>query len=182
MTARRRLLRLLPAMAAPILVSLTLVACGEEEDKTELIEGEPVELGHLEYNVLFSRFLNPNDIEDRDYLLDQPAPKPDELYLGVFMQVANLGDDPAQIPETMTVVDILRDSYSPIESESPYALHLGDTLGPDDEAPAIDSTAEAGPIEGSMVLFSIPDDATENRPLKLVIPGEGGPAEVELDI
>jgi hypothetical protein len=181
MTARRRLLRLLGVLAALALVSLTVAACGEE-DKTDLIEGEPVELGDLEYNVLFSRFLNPDDIEDRDYLLGQPPPDPEELYLGVFMQVDNVGDDPAALPETMTVIDILKETYYPIESESPYALRLGTTIGPDEEAPAIDSTAEAGPIEGSMVLYAIPDETTEYRPLKLVIPGEDGPAEVELDI
>jgi hypothetical protein len=33
-----------------------------------------------------------------------------------------------------------------------------------------------------MVLFSIPDSATEVRPVRLIIPGEGGPAEIELDV
>ena len=33
-----------------------------------------------------------------------------------------------------------------------------------------------------MVLFSITDEATEERPLELEIPGEDGPAKVELDI
>jgi hypothetical protein len=182
MTARRRLLRLLPALAALLLVSLTVAACGEEEEKTGLIEGEPVELGDLEYNVLFSRFLNPNDVEDAEYLIGQPAPEPDELYLGVFMQVENTGDEAALLPETLTVTDTERQTYQPIPSESPYALHLGGRIGGGDEAPAIDSTAHVGPIEGSMVLFSITDQSTEDRPLTLVIPGQDGPAEVELDI
>ncbi|MEK6277797.1 MAG: hypothetical protein AABM29_07285 [Actinomycetota bacterium] len=182
MTARRRLLRLLPVLAALILLSLTAVACGTEEDKTDLIEGEPVELGDLEYNVLFSRFLNPNDVEDREYLVGQPAPEPDELYLGVFMQVENTGDEAARLPETLTVTDTGHQTYFPIESESPYALHLGDRIGGKDEAPALDSSAQVGPIGGSMVLFSISDQSTEDRPLKLIIPGQDGPAEVELDI
>ena len=44
------------------------------------------------------------------------------------------------------------------------------------------SASGQGPIQGSLVLFLIPDDASENRPLELVIPGDGGPATVELDL
>jgi hypothetical protein len=33
-----------------------------------------------------------------------------------------------------------------------------------------------------MILFKIPLAYTENRPLSLIIPGQDGPAEVELDL
>jgi hypothetical protein len=182
MTARRRLPRLLAALAALTLLSIPLAGCGSEEEKTGLIEGEPVELGELKYNVLFSRFLNPNDVEDSQYLVGQPAPKPDELYLGVFMQIENTGEESAQLPSSVTVTDTEDQTYRPLPSESPYALQLGAPVGVEDQVPAIDSPAQVGPIGGSMVLFRISDQSTEDRPLKLLIPGEGGPAEVELDI
>ena len=47
----------------------------------------------------------------------------------------------------------------------------------------LDSTPEQGPIEGSVVLFLLPDDASQNRPLILEIDGpEGATGEVTLDL
>nr|HNH86891.1 hypothetical protein [Solirubrobacterales bacterium] len=49
---------------------LALAACGaSHEEKEGLAEGEIVELGPLQYNVLFTRPLNRNDIEDSQYLV-----------------------------------------------------------------------------------------------------------------
>jgi hypothetical protein len=180
MTARR-LPSLLPALVV-LALSTALAACGSAESKTGLSEGVPVQLGQLRFNVLFSRFLNPNDVEDKEYLVGQPAAKPDQFYLGVFMEVDNKSDEPMTVPAGMSIVDTEHTSYHPLTSKSPYALHLGGRIGPEDQAPALDSTPQVGPIEGSMVLFVIPEAATENRPLELVIPGQGGPAQVELDI
>jgi hypothetical protein len=178
----RRLLRLLPALAV-LALSAALVACNTSEDKRDLSEGQPVQLGDLQYNIVFSRFLNPNDVEDHEYLVGQPAPKPDQLYLGVFVQILNKNkNSPVTVPSGWTITDTEHNTYYPLPSRSPYALRLGAPIGPQDQAPALDSTPQVGPIEGSMVLFSIPDSATEVRPIRLIIPGEGGPAEIELDV
>ena len=178
----RRLLRLLPALAV-LALSAALVACNTSEDKRALSEGQPVQLGDLQYNIVFSRFLNPNDVEDHEYLVGQPAPKPDQLYLGVFVQIINKNkNSPVTVPSGWTITDTEHNNYYPLPSRSPYALRLGAPIGPQDQAPALDSTPQVGPIEGSMVLFSIPDSATEVRPIRLIIPGEGGPAEIELDV
>jgi hypothetical protein len=172
----------------PILVLLaaavTVGACGgEEEKKTGLIEGEPVELGELRWNVLFSRFLNPNDAEDRAYLLDQPPPPRDASYLGVFVEVENEDDEGGhELPAELVVEDTVGNEYKSLESESPYALRAGSTVAAGDEVPALDSTPQVGPIQGAMILFLIPDEAFENRPLELTIPGDDGPATVELDL
>jgi hypothetical protein len=180
MNARRLLSLLLPL--ALLVAALALCACGASEGK-DVSEGQPVTLGDLQYNVLFSRFLNPDDTEDAEYLVGQPVPKPDQLYLGVFVEIKNENKDAnATVPSGWTVTDTQNDNYYPLPSKSPYALHLGKPIGPEDQAPALDSTPQVGPIGGSMVLFSIPDAATENRPLTLLIPGPGGPAQVELDI
>jgi hypothetical protein len=174
--------RLLAALAL-FAACLALAACGAEESKTGVHEGQPVELGDLEYNVLFARYLNPDDVEDREYLEGQPAPTADQLYLGVFVQVVNNSKESEEaIPEDWILLDSEENEYHPLESESAYALRLGDSVGPEDQVPALDSTPEVGPIEGSMVLFVISDETTEARPLELEIPGEDGPAIVELDI
>jgi hypothetical protein len=178
----RRCTSLLGAFAA-LAAGLVLVACGLDESKTDIREGEPVELGELQYNVLFARYLNPDDVEDREYLVGQPAPEPDQLYLGVFVQVLNKGKESAEtIPPDWTLVDSKDNEYFPLPSESAYALRLGGSVGPEDQVPALDSTAQVGPIQGSMVLFVITDETTEARPLELEIPGDDGPAIVELDV
>ena len=169
-------------LCALLALSPALVACGASNDETDVSEGIPVELGDLQYNVLFSRYLNPNDVEDREYLLGQPPPGPEQLYLGVFVQIVNKNKDaPEQIPSGWVVNDTEDKTYSPLPSESPYALSLDTPVGAEDQVPALDSTPQVGPISGSMVLFAIPDSATDNRPLELTIPGPEGTATVRLD-
>jgi len=166
-----------------VLVAGMLVAgCGEEE-KLDVVEGEPVELGELLYNVQITRFLNANDPEDGAYLRGQPAVPPEEDYLAVFMTVENEGDEPEQLPEEMTIVDTRDNTYEPLDSDSVFALDLGVTLPPGAEVPAPDTPAASGPISGGMVLFRVDRAVTENRPIELHIPsGSGEEAEVELDI
>ena len=47
----------------------------------------------------------------------------------------------------------------------------------------LDSPAQQGPIEGSVAIFVLPEEASDNRPLVLHIPGaEGEEANVTLDL
>jgi hypothetical protein len=180
MTARR-ILRLLPALAV-LAIAAAFAACGSKEG-TDVSEGEPVQLGDLQFNVEFSRFLNPDDVEDHGYLVGQPAPGPDQLYLGIFVEIINKNKQSAvNIPTGWKITDTTDQSYFPLPSQSPYALPLGAPIGPQDQAPALDSTAQVGPTGGAMVLFSIPTSANDNRPLVLDIPGPGGPAKITLDL
>ena len=50
--------------------------------------------------VQITRFLNPDDAEDAEYLVGQPPPPPGKVYLGVFMVVTNETDDarPSVLP------------------------------------------------------------------------------------
>ncbi len=185
MTDRRRSLRALTAALLAVALSLAVAACGSSstDEKTGLMEGEPVTLGNLQYNVVFSRFLNPHDTEDREYLVGQAPPPADAAYLGVFMQILNKSHDRHEpIPREFKVVDTEEQVFTSLASDSIYALPLGGSIGPEDVAPALDSTPQVGPIGASLVLFEIPDGAAENRPLQLVIPGTDGPASIDLDI
>jgi hypothetical protein len=173
----------LALVAALLAGALTVAGCGEDEEELDVIEGEPVELGELRYNVQITRFLNPNDPEDEAYLVGQPDASPDEEYLGVFMTIENESDSSVQLPDEMTVVDTRDNTYEPRESESVYALELGATLEGGDELPAPDTPAATGPINGAMVLFLVNRSVTENRPIELEIPSSTGEeARVELDI
>ncbi len=175
---------------APALVVISILApaaalagCGAEEEHLEVIEGEPIEADHLSYNVVISRFLNPDDEEDSAYLSEQADPPAGEEYFGVFIQVENEGEEAVVIPEAFSVVDTLDTTYEPVETENPYALPLGETLEPGGELPVANSTADDGPTQGSLILFLIEEGSTENRPLELEVPLPSGElGTIELDI
>jgi hypothetical protein len=171
-------------LAAAVLAAITMFAgCGVSNETTDLAEEEPVVLGELQWSVVYSRFLNPYDTEDKAYLVGQPKPPADATYLGVFVKVKNKDkDNPQPLPSDLTIEDTQHEVFDAIPSDSEYALHVDSDIPPEDQVPALDSTPATGPIQGSLVLFLIPDESSENRPLTFVIPGEGGPATVELDL
>lgn len=175
----------LPLLAALALAALAagVSACGYSSDSKEVSEGEPVKLGDLEYTVVFSRYLNPNDNEDAAYLVGQPAPPNGSTYFGIFFQVQNETDEPQTLPSSLKIVDATHRTYRAIPSESLYALHFGGEVEPEEQVPVLDSTPQQGPIEGSLVLFLLPAEASSNRPLVLHIPGPGGEeGKVTLDL
>lgn len=182
MSRRHRLVQ--PLLVALVLAALALLvsACGYESHETEVVEGEPVELGELSYNVTFSRFLNPDDNEDSAYLVGQPPAPEASAYFGVFFEVQNESEEPQTLAKSLTIHDADHESFDAIASESLYALPLGGEVEPQEQIPVLDSTPEQGPIEGSLALFLLPASASENRPLTLTIPGPDGPAEVTLDL
>jgi hypothetical protein len=178
---RRRLLPI-ACLALALAATAALAACGEEEE-LEVVEGEALELGDLSYIVQITRPLNHNDREDADYLQGEPVPEADQQYLGVFIRIENEGDSPATIPEDFHVRDTQDQTYEPLPSDSLYALDLGATIEPEAAVPVPDSTAAAGPIKGSMILFKIDRESADNLPIELEVPGESGETgSVELDI
>jgi hypothetical protein len=190
----------LTALASVAVIATVAIGggCGPEEE-LEVVEGEPVELGDLRYNVQITRFLNHGDQEDRGYLTGQEPPPPQQAYLGVFLTIENEGSEDAEIADEFKVVDTEDNEYQPIPSESPFALQLpghsgttGEqaapdagpvTIPPDGEIPEPDTVPAYGPIGGALLLFRVDETVTENRPLELEIPGESGETGlVELDI
>lgn len=177
--------RIVPSLLAVLLLvaaAFALAACGASSDSKEVVEGEPVELGELQYNVVFSRFLNPNDNEDAAYLVGQPAPPDGHSYFGVFVEVQNESEEPQKLAGSFTITDAGHQTFVALESESLYALPFGGEVESQEQVPVLDSTPQQGPIEGSLVLFELPASASESRPLTLSIPGPDGPATVTLDL
>lgn len=173
--------------AALILVlfsGIVLAACGSQEhEKTGIVEGEPVALGPLEYNVMTTRPLNPNDVEDSEYLVGKEPAPPNSSYIGVFMQVRNLDENAEQtVPESFRIRTTAGTEYTNLPTRSIYALEPGGTVDAGGQLPVVDSTPQVGPIEASMILFRIADESMEQRPVELIIEGEDGPATVELDL
>lgn len=179
--------RFLPLLALLALLALTVgvSACGYESHAHEVEEGAPVEIGELSYNVTFSRYLNPNDSEDEAFLEGQPEAPQGESYFGVFFEVQNESDHTQVLPETLTITDTDDQEWEVQESESIFAFPLGGEVEGEEQIPVLNSAAQLGPIEGSVAIFLLPDESSENRPLILHIPAaeegeEGG--EVTLDL
>jgi hypothetical protein len=183
MTSLRRLVQPLLAAFALAALVVTVSACGYESHETDVVEGEPVELGDIHYNVIFSRYLNPNDTEDSAYLVGQAPPAPETTYFGVFFEVQNENDETKPLPDKFTIEDSDHEVFESLASESLYAFPLGGEVEEHEQIPVLDSTPEQGPIEGSVVLFLLPDDASQNRPLVLEIHSpDGETGEVTLDL
>lgn len=173
------------AILIALLVALALAgavsACGEEEE-TEVVEGEPVEVAELSYNVGLTRFLNPDDNEDAEYLVGMPPAEPGTSYLGVFLTVENETEEPRPSAHNYTVHDTLDTEYETVESESPYALDIAAEVPAEGELPLPDTTAATGPNHGSLLIFLVDDGVSENRPLRLAVESFDGSGEVVLDI
>lgn len=179
---RRR--ALLPLFAFLVLAALAVAvsACGWSNDSKSAVEGESLQLGDLKYNVTFSRYLNPNDNEDAAYLVGQPEAPKDETYFGVFFEVQNESDETQTLPTTLSITDTDENEYKAISSESLFAFPLGGKVEPEEQIPVLDSPAQQGPIEGSIAIFLLPEEVSENRPLTLHIEGAGEKGEVTLDL
>lgn len=179
---RRFVLPLFAAVALAVL-SLGIAACGYSSDSKEVAEGESVKLGDLQFTVIFSRYLNPNDTEDSAYLIGQSPPPNGSTYFGVFFLIQNESNESQQLPSTVSITDATEQEYELIPSESLYALPFGEEVESQEQIPVLDSTPQQGPIEGSLALFLLPSEASDNRPLTLHIPGANGEdAEVTLDL
>ena len=182
MVPSRRIALSLLALLVLAVSALALSACGYSSDSKDVVEGEPVKLGDLQYNVVFSRFLNPNDNEDSAYLVGQPEPPEGHNYFGVFLEVQNKSEETHKLADAFTITDAGHETFDALPSKSLYALPFGGEVESQEQIPILDSTPQQGPIEGSLVLFELPASASENRPLTLSIPGPEGPATVTLDL
>jgi hypothetical protein len=138
MTRPRRVL--LPLLAA-LTLAAGLSACGYTSESKEVKEGEPVKLGDVKYNVVFSRYLNPHDNEDSAYLVGQPEAPPGSSYFGVFLEVQNESNEPHRLPEGFTIEDSDEGGpYKALPTESLYAFPLGGEVEAQEQIPVLDST------------------------------------------
>lgn len=171
----------LAAVLAMLALAGVLAACGAEEG-LEVVEGEPVEVDELGYNVQLTRFLNPDDVEDAEYLAGQPPARSRTSYLAVFLRITNETDHEQRSAEGYAIADIRDERYEPLDSESAFALEIGAPVAARSELPAPGSPAASGPAAGALLIFLVDDEVIDRRPVKLEIPGGDGTAEVELDI
>ena len=165
-------------------VAAILPACGMEEE-SHVNEAETLELGDVGYRVQITRFLNPSDIEDAQYLEGQPVPPPPgKAYLGVFMRVFNEGDSAFRVPayDQFHVEDTSGTKYEPVSQRTVFSLDPGTSIPPGADLPQPESAAGSGPTGGALLLFLVNTGIGENRPIELLIASDGNKGSIELDI
>jgi hypothetical protein len=178
----RAVMLALAVAASGVALSACMAEDHSEDGVEVVIEGEPVRLGPLGFNVLFTRPLNRFDVEDRYYLSDQPPPPPGSTYIGVFIRITNQGDVAHEVPKSFEIVDTRGQTFENIPSKSIFAVPTGSEIEPDDQIPKIDSPPQVGTIQASLLLFEVEDSVLENRPVRLELQYEGEKAEVDLDL
>jgi hypothetical protein len=181
----------------PLLARVTLLAClvalaagagacGNDEKQgvdEPAREGLALPLDGVDYNVFITRQLN-QKIPADDAFYEGPEPDPDETLYGVFLQACNNSDEARQTVDNFKVVDNQGNEFEPEElpEENKFAYAPAD-LNPQECIPEAGSVAQLGPSAGAMLLFRLPLQTTENRPLELELQGEGDEhLTFELDI
>ena len=173
------------------LAALALGACGNKEERTlhGTTEGIYIDVGDLKYQVQISRLLNPTDREDSGYLVDLPADQqlgPKDNWFAVFMRVQNTSDKPEPATNGYSIRDTQGNVYRPVAmGPKNVFVYRPTVLQPQDVLPFADSPAGANTIQGAMLLFKIPVENFQNRPLQLLIPppnGNGETGSVDLDV
>ena len=173
-----------------VFAAAALAGCGNKEAiiTSAETEGVYVDVAGLTYQVQLSRYLNPFDPEDEQYLeglpegIDPVLPS-DETWFGVWMRVKNYSGGPLTPTTTFKIVDTEGNEFRPVPLDvasnpfvyEPIPLHHAQVL------PTPDSAASSGPIQGSLILFRLKTGSLQNRPLKLKIE-QGGSQSAEIDL
>jgi hypothetical protein len=150
-------------------------------------EGTYLPLGGMKYQIQMSRYLNPHDIEDQDYLLGLPQgvePSGDEVWFGIWMRVENTSEQARPAASEYEISDTQDNVYRPVPIDTSANVFAYDPteVQPGGVLPAPNSAPGSGPIQGSLLLFKIKNDSLQNRPMVLKISQGGQSVGVDIDV
>jgi hypothetical protein len=168
----RSMPRRLPILACALALGALpgLAACNDEKQGIDepAREGLAIGMNGVNYNVFITRELNTKITPDDAYV-SREAPPGQALY-GVFIQVCNVSKDRRPTASNFVVRDNQDNTFYPeaLPSDNQFAYNAK-TLDPEECIPEVGSVAQLGPTAASMLLFQLPLENTENRPLELEI-------------
>lgn len=183
MKPRRRLLGGLSVGLSA--AAFALVGCGQEDPDEAYREGLTAHVDGIGYTVFLSRQLNTRIPPDRAYFDVDPAPV-GSTHFGVFLEACNEEGLPSETVKGFAIEDNAGNTYRRIElpPTNPFGYHA-QRLAREECIPEAGSVAALGATGGALLLFELPLEAVENRPLVLEI-GTRLPADerehVELDL
>jgi hypothetical protein len=185
----------MPRLLRIVVLSTVLVAlvggCGNKDEEVTVAETEGIylDINGLLYQIEMSRYMNPADVEDREYLIGLPPgteePAADETWFGVWIRVENPSEDETlPAASQWEIHDTQENVYRPIPIDTeinPFAFEAID-VPPQTVIPLATSAAGQGPIQGSLLLFKLKVDSLQNRPLELKFSNGGGSQEGTYDL
>jgi predicted small secreted protein len=190
--------RLVLALA---LLALVAAGCGnaprtgtdsaQEGSAVADTEGIYLDINHLKYQIELSRYINPNDVEDAQYLKGLPkgeTASANETWFGVWVRVQNVTDQTHPAADNWEIRDTLGHVFRPVPLDTNvnvFAFEKGVDVPPHTVLPLSSTAAGQGPIQGSLLLFKIKDDSLQNRPLELRFTNGqqgGGTGVYDLDV
>ena len=191
MTRPRRLCALLAAL----LLAGALSACGKHQStgpvRTAETEGIYLDVSDLKYQVQVSRQLEPNDVQDKAFLVGVPEGErelePNEVWFAILIRVQNVTEEDLLPASDITITDTQEQEFEPLELEqtNTFAYRANETIPAGEVVPVIDSPGYDSPSRGALLLFKLTLTALNNRPLELKIEGRKAPQQtgiVELDV
>jgi hypothetical protein len=187
----RRLARVASCAAATCALVGLGAGCsaGAEEDEAHR-EGLALPLEGITYNVFITRQLNLRDVEDMGYVRGVPGAPPGSTYYGVFLEACNVSEEPLTTASSFRITTTAGEHFEPLDLDPANPFSYAPTaLDPDECVPAEGSVAASTPTGGELLMFELPLEATENRPLELEIldgfdvsEGRSNELRFELDI
>jgi hypothetical protein len=170
-----------------VAILLVAVVAGCEDASTpdngvEAREGNVVELGGLTYRVVLFRQLNPQAAPES--ALVEGVPPDGQGYYAAFVTVCNDSDEPHLATNDIHLEDAFGNTFAARNTDvDPELAYDPRRLQPEACEPADGSAAEET-YNGAALVFSVPFDAVQRRPMILEIqPRDGGaPARVQLDL
>lgn len=184
------MLRRLPLIALLATALVVGTGCNKKAIVTEgATEGVWLNVGGLQYHVQGSRLLNPNMTPDDRYLAGLPQgilpPGPKELWFAVFVRVENRTGRTYKTAHQFEIVDTQGKKFTPLDIDAksnPFAYRSG-PLASHGTLPEPDSPADFDSTAGAELLFKLPLDSYQNRPLTLVIHSQDvAPQQASLDL
>ena len=177
-------MRVLAASSLAVLALVGLSACGEEEPGVDepAREGLAIPVDGIQYNVFITRQINPKIQPDED-LYQGPPPAEGSTFYGIFIQACNDTDEVHEAIDSFTVVDNQGEEFEPVDlpDENAFA-YRPDELGHGECIPEAGSVNQLGQSGGALIMFELPLEVTENRPLELELEGEEETKKIELDL
>ena len=184
-------MRRLLVISSALLLALLAAGCGNKiEARTSgETEGLYLDIDELKYQVQISRYMNPDDVEDKAFLTGLPEseaePAGDETWFGVFIRVSNETDEPIEPADTFEIIDTQENVYRPVPldtSVNPFA-YAPDPVPPKGLIPEEGTVASESTIQGSLLLFKVKTESLQNRPLEFRLRrGSGTTGVVDLDV
>jgi hypothetical protein len=165
------------------LLALGLTACGKENDESiqgvgtpgeAFREGLAEEMDGLTYNVFITRQLNTKIAPDSAFYRGPDPGKGQTLY-GVFVQVCNKGKKPEEAvqPDRFVIEDARENEFRPLKlPESNAFSYRARTVNPNECIPAAGSVAQQNSAAGALLVYKVPIENLENRPLEMHVEGQ----------